>query len=108
MFAAHEGVVVLRQHLARERNAALVEAKKKAVLKRTKKLACEVCGFDFEQVYGELGYGFAECHHAVALSTYGSGGRKTAVSELVCANCHRMLHRRRPWLEMNQLRRLLT
>jgi 5-methylcytosine-specific restriction protein A len=27
--------------------------------------------------------------------------------ELVCSNCHRMIHRRRPWLTIEQLRSIL-
>ncbi|UZW66371.1 hypothetical protein OC195_21405 [Priestia flexa] len=26
---------------------------------------------------------------------------------LVCANCHRMLHRQRPWLSISELKQLL-
>lgn len=69
-------------------------------------LACEVCGFDFEAVYGELGRGFIECHHVVPLS---EGQRKTSLRDLalVCSNCHRMAHRRRPWPAVAELRALL-
>ena len=27
---------------------------------------------------------------------------------LVCANCHRMLHRKRPWLNMDDLKKVLS
>jgi predicted HNH restriction endonuclease len=27
---------------------------------------------------------------------------------LVCSNCHRMLHRKRHWLSINELKQLLT
>jgi len=55
-------------------------------------LECEVCGFDFFETYGERGNGFAECHHKLPLS---HGTRSTYLRDLavVCANCHRMLHR---------------
>ncbi|MCB9108759.1 MAG: HNH endonuclease [Anaerolineales bacterium] len=52
-------------------------------------MACEVCEFDFAQVYGELGYGFAECHHLVPLSELGESRRvRLADLAIVCANCH--------------------
>jgi predicted HNH restriction endonuclease len=37
-------------------------------------------------------------------------GSKTRAADiaLVCSNCHRMLHRRRPWLTMSDLKTLLT
>jgi 5-methylcytosine-specific restriction protein A len=63
-----EGRVLTRLHKMRERNARLVKRKKEKVLKDTGRLACEVCGFDFAEVYGSLGNGFAECHHTVPLA----------------------------------------
>jgi predicted HNH restriction endonuclease len=66
------------------------------VLRATGSLVCEVsgCGFDFFRTYGELGREFAECHHRVPLSLL-AGVRETRLEDLaiVCANCHRMLHR---------------
>jgi 5-methylcytosine-specific restriction protein A len=87
-----EGRVLTRLHLARERNPNLVRKKKRDVLKRTKRLACEACGFDFAQFYGEMGHGFAECHHILPLAKLPE--RKSGPDDLaiVCANCHRMLH----------------
>lgn len=100
-----EGRVLYRLHRQRERNSALVK-KKKASAER---LACEVCGFDFEATYGELGTGYIECHHTQPISEYDSS-QKTRLQDLalVCANCHRMLHRRRPWLRIQQLAALIS
>lgn len=102
---AIEGRVLTKVHRLRERNAQLVAAKKADVLHRLGRLACEVCAFDFEQQYGALGAGFAECHHTVPLSGL-EGSRTTRLNDLsvVCANCHRMLHRQRPWPTISQLR----
>jgi 5-methylcytosine-specific restriction enzyme A len=104
-----EGRVLLRIHQRRERNRALVEKKKRKVLKETGKLACEVCDFDFAMAYGDLGKGFAECHHDRPVSEM-SPGEKTKTSELriVCANCHRMIHRARPWITALELRKRTT
>lgn len=105
---AEEGRVLSRLHTYRERNRMLVERRKEAALKETLKLACEVCGFDFLEAYGEHGRGFIECHHTKPLHALRPGDR-TKVSDLalVCANCHRMLHARRPWLSLAELRALL-
>ncbi|MCB1218089.1 HNH endonuclease [bacterium] len=83
-------------HSRIERNAKLSLNKKKDTLKRTNALACEVCGFDFENYYGTIGKHFAECHHIVPLGEL-SQERETTLNDLaiVCANCHRMLHRRK-------------
>jgi 5-methylcytosine-specific restriction protein A len=57
--------------------------------------------------YGDLGAGFAECHHKLPLA---AGERRTLLSDLaiVCANCHRMLHRRSPWLTVEELQEILA
>jgi HNH endonuclease len=103
-----EGAGYERLHTTRERNAALVQLVKKRALAKFGKLACEICAFDFARKYGPLGHGFIEAHHTRPLSEL----TKTTLMRpkdmaLVCSNCHRMVHRRRPWLRMGQLRRLL-
>ena len=72
-----EGRVLYRVHKTRERLRSA--EKKRAVLKETGRLACEVCGFDFVETYGERGRGFAECHHTLPLST---GTRTTYLRDL--------------------------
>lgn len=103
-----EGLLLTRQHIVRERNLAAVSAKIDAVMGEAGRLACEVCGFDFFAFYGELGRGFAECHHTIPLSE-AVFQRKTRLTDLaiVCANCHRMLHRVRPVLTIASLRCLV-
>lgn len=93
-YSAKEGEVLFRLHQYRERNQTLVDKKKKAHLKKHGNLACELCGFDFEKVYGEIGKGFIECHHKVPLSEL-SPDTETKLDDLmvICANCHRMVHR---------------
>jgi 5-methylcytosine-specific restriction protein A len=105
--SAAEGRELLRLHRTRERNRMLVSRKNRSVLFETGRLACEACGFDFASVYVALGDGFAECHHDCPLAS-AAGERRIRLSELsvVCANCHRMLHRR-PWHTVAELRELL-
>lgn len=105
---APEGRVMTRIHQVRERNVALIKKKKQDALRLTGKLACEVCEFDFYQTYGEHGQGFVECHHTKPISKL-MPGEKTRISDLaiVCANCHRMLHRGREWLSVSELKSVL-
>lgn len=93
-YSRPEGTVLYRYHLARERNATLVKKKKQQALKLYGKLECELCSFNYEKVYGEAGTGFMECHHKNPLHTLVEK-TKTSLDDLilVCANCHRMLHR---------------
>ena len=89
-----EGETLYRLHRYKERNSMIVKRKKETILNRFGRLRCEVCGFDFAEVYGSFGEGYIECHHTKPLSTL-TVGEKTKMEDLalVCANCHRMLHR---------------
>jgi 5-methylcytosine-specific restriction protein A len=100
-----EGELRARLHLVRERKRAIVGHKKQQVMKREGRLACEVCGLDFAAAYGPRGAGFIEAHHLTPLSEVAPGQRtNTKDLALVCANCHRMIHRRRPWATLDELR----
>jgi hypothetical protein len=104
---AAEGRELLRLHRTRERSRGLVASKKRRAFFESGRLACEACDFDFAAVYGPRGEQFAECHHTLPISQ-SAPGRRTRLSELavVCANCHRMLHRR-PWMSVPELRELV-
>ncbi len=71
--------------------------KASAEAKRVRGLACEVCGFKFIERYGELGDGYIEAHHLRPLSLLEEGVPVTydpqADFAVLCANCHRMIHR---------------
>ena len=102
---APEGRVLTRVHRVRERNAKLVRARKAQVLADGNGLACQGCGFDFASFYGLRGQDFIECHHTIPVSELKPGSRtKLSDLALVCSNCHRMIHRRAPWLTLDQLR----
>jgi 5-methylcytosine-specific restriction enzyme A len=105
---APEGRLLTVRHRQRERNRKLVTAKKKLAMDRHGHVACEVCGFDFGERYGARGEGFIECHHTVPVKDLKPGSR-TRLADLVllCSNCHRIVHRRTPWLEVQDLAMLL-
>ena len=106
---AAEGRILLRLHKSRERNRAIVRSKKERALQETGKLACEACGFDFREAYGDLGEGFIECHHTIPVSEL-VPGRVTKIGDLalLCANCHRMIHRSRPMKAVAELKSLIS
>jgi 5-methylcytosine-specific restriction enzyme A len=85
-----------------------VRKKKEAVFSKAGRLACEACGFDFAEVYKQLGEGFAECHHTKPVSGL-KPGHKTTLEDLaiVCSNCHRMIHKSRPMLNISELRSMI-
>jgi hypothetical protein len=98
-----EGRILL--HRSRERSARLRRAKCKSVLAACGSLRCEACGFDFMDFYGDRGSGFAECHHRDPLANLTHGGERCSTIEdlaILCANCHRMIHKN-PWLSVEEL-----
>ena len=103
-----EGRVITALHKRRERDQRAVRRKKEKVIKETGALKCEVCDFDFFERYGALGKGFAECHHIEPLHEM-QRSRHVRLTDLaiVCANCHRMLHRAKPMKKLGELKSLL-
>ena len=103
-----EGRLLYRRHRTRERDPRIVTKKKAAARARNGALRCEACGFDFERSYGQRGVNYIECHHLAPLAQSGpTTGPRLQNLALVCANCHRMIHRREPWLKLDELQALL-
>lgn len=78
--------------------------------KHGKPAVCEVCEFDFENTYGELGVGYIEAHHLVPLSAIPVGQAMKYTADdfaLLCANCHRMAHRLDDPGDLDKLKRLV-
>ncbi len=103
-----EGRAVERLHRLRERNQGLISLVKRQALEKTGKLACMVCGFNFNEKYGELGEGFIEAHHTLPLSRL-QADSVTRIEDivLVCSNCHSIIHRKRPWLSLMELKKII-
>lgn len=73
-------------------------------------VVCKVCGFDFEETYGECGKGYIEVHHLRPISTLGKQTKVNFKSDMtvLCSNCHRMVHRRKDHvLALEELKDLL-
>lgn len=103
-----EGRLLYRHHRTRERDRTIVAKKKAAILKAGGRIACEACGLEFYRQYGVAGAGYIECHHRVPLSESGEITTRLADLALLCANCHRVAHRARPWMSIEALRELVT
>lgn len=105
---AKEGRVIYKLHKLRERGSKLSKKKKEEYFKQNGKLDCEICGFDFVKKYGEIGKGFMEAHHIIPLSKI-NGETQTELNDLalVCANCHRMLHREISTMNIESLKNKL-
>ena len=104
----NEGQILSRVHRYRERDRTLVAKKKAKFLQEQTRLVCQGCGFSFEKQYGSRGKNFIECHHTKPVSEL-AVGETTKLSDLVllCSNCHRMVHRSKPWLTFDELKKLV-
>lgn len=87
----YEDTTVVRFHQRVERNAKLIKAVKAHHGHR-----CQVCEIDFEEVYGAIGQNYIEAHHLQPLASLKSQKIQMDVERdfaVLCANCHRMIHR---------------
>lgn len=103
---SEEGKWNYAMHRFRERDRSLVRKKKASVTHPI----CECCTFDFSNTYPNLGNGFIECHHKIPIN---QGERITRLEDLalVCANCHRMLHRKNSeneYYSVEELKNIIT
>jgi 5-methylcytosine-specific restriction enzyme A len=73
-------------------------------------ISCFICGFNFREVYGELGEGFIHVHHLLPLSEIGKEYEIKPIEDLrpVCPNCHAMIHRKSPPLSIKEIQGLLA
>lgn len=103
-----EGKIVERTHKTRERNNQVVELAKKVFKEKNGRLFCQSCGFDFEKTYGSIGKDFIEGHHTIPVSEM-TPSHKTKIEDIamLCANCHRIIHKKRPWLTIKDLHELV-
>lgn len=103
-----EGKGIYRLHKSRERNSKVTEDAKRKRIEKDPLLHCDVCDFSFAATYRQLGQGFLEAHHTVPLSEI-SGEIQTRIEDiaLVCSNCHRMIHKHRPWLNIAEFKQMI-
>ena len=59
---------------------------------------CQACGIDFGKIYGEAGQNYIEAHHLLPLSELPEDIPVSLDPKkdfaVLCANCHRMIHRK--------------
>ena len=100
-----DGGLSSRTHVRIERNRKLV-----ADVKKWKGSRCEVCNLSFAERYGSLGVDYIEAHHLTPLAHL--NGKKVQLDPIkdfavLCANCHRMMHRMEDVSKIDELRALL-
>lgn len=105
----YEGQAKERLHKYKERNPVVIKKAKERFKELNGKLYCEICEFCFEDVYGALGRDYIEGHHTIPVADLNEND-VTNISDilLVCSNCHRMIHRRKPLPSKGELRKLIN
>ncbi|HEY4062811.1 MAG TPA: HNH endonuclease [Puia sp.] len=104
-----EGKIVERTHKVRERNSLVIKIAKDNFKKNNNgRLFCQACRFDFEEKYGIIGIDFIEGHHILPVNEMNENHKtKPEDIAMLCSNCHKMIHKKRPWLSMDKLHLLL-
>lgn len=69
---------------------------------------CMACGFEFAKVYGPISKNFIECHHTRPLAQTGPVLQHLKYIVVLCANCHRMVHKNDPPLSVRRLKSIIA
>ena len=110
-FATEDEEVTIKEqrqyvrHSRIERNSSA--AKK---VKQQLGVICMGCGFNFKRIYGERGQDYIEAHHLIPLHELPEGKSVSMDPKkdfaVLCANCHRMVHRKKPMLTLEELQNI--
>lgn len=77
--------------------------------KNNGRLKCEICGFDFGEIYGDEFIEKIHVHHLVELSSIGSEYEINAIEDLIpiCPNCHMIAHSKRPPYTPDEIKEMI-
>lgn len=107
----YEGRLLTQTHSRRERSR---KVRERLLVKREQSsgLKCDVCDASYVHLAIELQRAAFEAHHVIPVSEAGEGTTKLSDMALLCATCHRLLHRliasRRAWVSISDARGLLA
>ncbi len=106
----YEGRLLTQKHMRRERSAGL----RRALLKKRNisGLHCEMCDESHANLPDDLRTAAFEAHHILPIGSAGEGPTKLSDVALLCATCHRLLHRiialKRTWVGVPQAKAILA
>lgn len=68
--------------------------------------SCQICEFNFENKFGDIGKGFIHVHHINAIAGIGKEYEIDPKNDLipVCPNCHAMIHSKRPAFTIDEIK----
>jgi 5-methylcytosine-specific restriction enzyme A len=106
-----EGRLLTEIHKRRERHPSL-RRKLLAARRSRGRLSCDICGLICKVADSDYHDAVFEAHHVRPLSMGITKSTKLVDLALLCANCHRLIHRaiamERRWLTIAECQRLLT
>ena len=78
--------------------------------KNNGRLKCEICGFDFGQVYGRDFEDKIHIHHLVEISSIGKEYKINATTDLIpiCPNCHMIAHSKKPAYTPDEIKVMIS
>ena len=101
----NEGRILTRLHAYRERDRRLVKKAKAAFKSKHGRLFCECCGHDPVAFYGPRGDDRIDAHHKTPVEELMPDTQTTASDlAMVCPNCHDIIHAKRPWMQVEELK----
>lgn len=104
-----EGKLLTRWHSYRERDRNLVKKAKALFKAKNGNLYCEVCNLDPVERYGERGEGRIHAHHRTPVEELMPGSvTKAEDLAMVCPTCHDIIHAKRPWISVEDLKEILA
>ncbi len=73
-------------------------------------IKCEICGFDFQNKYGEAGEEIIDIHHKKPLNEINEVHLVNPIEDLipVCSNCHRVIHSKRPAYSVDEVKAMIA
>lgn len=73
------------------------------------RLKCEICGFDFGNVYGDTFADKIHIHHLVEISSIGAEYEVNATEDLIpiCPNCHMIAHSKKPAYTPEEIKEMI-
>lgn len=73
------------------------------------KTVCQICDFDFGEVYGEEMEGKIHVHHLKPLNEIGQGYEVDAINDLIpiCPNCHLVVHSKEPAYTPEEIKKMM-
>lgn len=70
--------------------------------------SCQICGFNFEKHFGDIGKGYIHVHHINPIAEIGKQYKIDPQKDLIpiCPNCHAMIHSKRPIFTIEELKNI--